>query len=471
MPLHRRPLHRREVLRHLGIGALTLPLLRTAPAAAQQTGAQPSGPPTPFEARGGTDWTTAEEELAFFDALAGAPNPFTTTEIGRTGVDGRPLHLFHFGTDDRGGVAVPASRPTAYVVCSQHGNEPAGREAGLQLIRDLAFTGDPALLALLRRSSVIITPTANPDGRARDARGNGRGVDINRDHLNLTTEEARALAEAGNLHKPYLVVDHHEYGPGQPVLYDDDVLYLWPRNLNVDPQVRAGAKAFCLDYVKADCEAAGFTADEYGLAKVGPNYGPLVTPLGMPTGVQTAGDSDDGIARNAAGLRNTMGVLVESAVSARLADPTELTGNLVRRVASQRVVMDATLRHLAERGREGMRVTRGAGSRQGRAGREQAAVFFDGQDEAHPSQDPASLAPQTVDDPGARRYRFPSALLAEPLGEGGGTLAGTLGLHEVDVDVEGDEAVVSLGQPSRGVIPLLLDGRGRRHQVAGTPDY
>ena len=71
----------------------------------------------------------------------------------------------------------------------------------------------------------------------------------------------------------------------------------------------------------------------------------------------------------------------------------------------------------------------------------------------------------------ARRYRFPSALLAEPLGEGGGTLAGTLGLHEVDVDVEGDESVVSLGQPSRGVIPLLLDGRGRRHQVAGTPEY
>ena len=149
-----------------------------------------------------------------------------------------------------------------------------------------------------------------------------------------------------------------------------------------------------------------------------------------------------------------------------------------RRVASQRAVMDATLRHLAEKGEESMLVTDGARTRRAEDGAAQGPVWFDGQDEAPPSQDLASMRPRTVDDPGAREYRIPVAALSQPegtqredVGDGDGTLTGVLGLHEVDWSVEGEEAVFAMAQGSKNVIPLLLDARAERATVDGAPIY
>jgi predicted deacylase len=468
MSLSRRALLGRATTSAAAVAALGLPQLGGR--ALAQAGTVPGAPPTPFEASGGTRWTSHADELAFYDTIrrSGSPVRFSMERIATTEQLGLPVHLFTFGTDGSGALAAPASRPTVYVLCSQHGNEPAGREAGIALIRDLAFSSDPMVLELLSKATVLITPTANPDGRQRNARENGI-TDINRDHLNLRTVEARAFAAVSNAFRPYMIVDHHEYGPGQPLLYDDDLLYLWPRNLNADPDVRAAAKAFCLDYIKRDAEAQGYTADEYGLSKVGPNVGPVQLPAGMPTGAQTAGDWDDGIARNAAGIRNTMGILVESAVSARAYDAAEATNTMRRRVASQRVVMASTLRHLRERGTTSRELVQQARIDQITRGAEQAPVFFDGQDEPHPSADPGSVRPMTVDDPGAARYTFPADLLAQA--EGSGTLTGVLGLHEVAYAVKDGTVTVEMAQAARAVIPLLLDGRGERSTIAATPAY
>ena len=468
MSLSRRQFLGRVASLSVAAGTFALPNL-AAGAAFGQTADKPQ---TPFEAAGKARWTSHEEELEFFDFLrsdAGLRNRFHFEQIGTTEQLELPIHLFAFGTDSSGDIASPGSRPTVYVLCSQHGNEPAGREAGIELIRDLAYTQDPALLELLSRATVLITPTANPDGRSRNARENGI-TDINRDHLNLRTVEAQAFAAVGNQWKPYMIVDHHEYGPGVPLVYDDDLLYLWPRNLNVDSELRAAAKAFCLEYVKADSEAAGYSADEYGLYKLGPNVGPLFLPAGMPTGLQMAGDWDDGIARNAGGLRNTMGILVESAVSARAYDASERPSNMFRRVESQRVVMDATLRHLAEKGEEGHAIAAGAAVRRAAAGVAQDPVYFNGQDEPHPSQNRASMGSTTFDDPGAREYRVPASALNQAEGNAG-TLTGVLGLHEVAWTIEGDEAVFPMAQPSKNVIPLLLDSRGSRSTADGTAVY
>ncbi len=118
--------------------ALILALV-AAPAALAQ------GPQTGFEKTDGAAFTTHEEEVAFLNAVKeGSPRVALST-IGTT-KQGRPLHLVELGSR---GPAAARNRPTALMVCSQHGNEPAGREACLRLLRDLAFTTVPALVSVM----------------------------------------------------------------------------------------------------------------------------------------------------------------------------------------------------------------------------------------------------------------------------------------------------------------------------------
>lgn len=142
---------------------------------------------------------------------------------------------------------------------------------------------------------------------------------------------------------------------------------------------------------------------------------------------------------------------------------------MLRRVESQRVVMDATLRHLVEKGDEAHRISAAAAVRRVEHGVAQGAVYFNGQDEPHPSGDTASVAPTSYDDPGARVYRLARSVLDQS--EGTGTLTGVLGLHEVNWVVDGDDAVFSMAQRSKNVIPLLLDSRADRSTADATAVY
>ncbi|MBW3621457.1 MAG: M14 family metallocarboxypeptidase [Actinobacteria bacterium] len=448
-------LTRRRFLQGSGAvgAALSLPFtLAGRPVAAPGEG---DGPRTGFEEREGASWTTHDEELGFLADVASArPDRLRLTELARTST-GRPLQLAALGAPVAGALA--GETPTTLFVCSQHGNEPAGREAGLKLVRDLAFTEDPALRRLLDEQTVLVVPAANPDGRAANTRGNADRVDINRDHLNLATTEARAIARLIRDWAPSLILDLHEYGPSAPVLYDDDLLYLWPRNLNVDQAVHDNAKSFCLEYLRPDAHAQGYSADEYGLYKVGPNVGPA-HDLGVDVQVaQVAGNGDEGICRNAVGLRHALGILVESAVTQNLTNgPGDIgtAGNQTRRVASQEVVTASALRYMLEQGEAVKLVTDSARGRKTREGlRGDVPVYFDGAD---------NEAPTVVADPPPSGYRLTSTQAAE--------LAGTLDLHAIERRPSGPgEVTVSMAQPAEPVIPLLLDARGKRHSTAATP--
>ena len=427
-------------------------------------------PRTGFEASGGAAWTTHAEELAFLEDVARRRSDRVHVEvIGRTFED-RPIHLVTLGAPVVAN-APALTVPTTLVVGSQHGNEPAGREAALQLLRDLAFTEDAALVRQLGEQAIQFVPSANPDGRAANTRRNRqphdgtlhtddrRSIDINRDHLNLVSLEAQAIHRAFSAWLPDLVLDLHEYGPGTPLLYDDDLLFLWPRNLNADAAVRLNAKSFCFEYLKRDAEAAGYTADVYGVDKVGPNVGPVAVPVDQEV-QQTAGDGDEGISRNALGLRHSLGILVESAVSrSAFNDPGELSSNAsvqLRRVASHVVASHAGLRYLREQGDAVKAITDGAPLRKAREGRDRTApVYFGGADNEAPTA-------AQVQDPPPVAYRLTA--------EQASALAPVLALHGVDVEVDPAGGVrVPLAQHAEPVIPLLLDARGRRNAVEGEP--
>jgi hypothetical protein len=413
-------------------------LLLATPAAAQ-------GPKTPFEASDGADWTTHEQELAFLAQVAAGSRRVDLKEIGRT-KQGRPLHRVEIGSPRPVGAKAARKRPTALVVCSQHGNEPSGREACLKQLRDLAFSTDPTVVDLLERTTWVFIPSANPDGRAANTRENADALDVNRDHLGLTSNEAKAMAKVVLDYQPEVAMDLHEYGPSQPVLYDDPVLWLWPRNLNTDQAVHDLAIEFGRQYLVPSIEEAGYTADEYGQSEVLDN-----------DVAQTAGDADPGIMRNTMGLRHVLGILEETRVDADVRrSPTEAADNAEvqrRRVDSHMAGLRGLIRFMDARGAEAAKVTAAARKRKTVEGSEQSApLYFDGADNQAPT------AAGTVDPPPCG-YQLTDGDLAK--------LGPVLGLHGIRVLRLDAGPFVPAGQAAEPLIPLLLDARGSRHQAEG----
>jgi hypothetical protein len=403
-----------------------------------------TAPPTPFERNGGRQWTTFAEESAFLTAVAADSARVALSVIGMT-AQGRPLHLVQVGHAGPHARAAARTHPTLLIVCTQHGNEPAGREACLSWLRDLAFTTDPVLVALLATQTVLFVPTANPDGRQANGRENSEGVDINRDHLGLGSNEARAIAAVVRDWQPDVTLDLHEYGPSEPVLYDDDILYLWPRNLNVDAALHDVAVSLALDHIAPEAEAAGYTADEYGIQAIG--------DIDVN---QTAGDGDEGILRNTMGLRHSIGILVETATTPRLVSPEELLDRAAvarRRVASHKQVVGTVLRFMGARGAEAAGITDASRRRkteEGAAGT--APVYFGGAD-----NDPPAASDVVQPPPCGYRLAVADATALAPV----------LDLHGIERVATGDAVELPLGQPAEPVIPLLVDGRGARRVVSG----
>lgn len=215
--------------------------------------------------------------------------------IGRSN-EGRDLYLARVGTG-----------PTKVLyITQQHGNEPLGTEAALQLLRRLANGGGAGWNAILAQITLLVVPKVNPDGAERFQRQNhdpdcsgafctpGVGFDVNRWHDPAVAPEANPVPEAAAVQRafaryhPRFVVDFHHQG--SYVTEDGDLItgsIFWPNA----PGVPAPAVALS----RQVCVLIHDTLTHYGFAEIS----------------QYPGTLPRGIARNAYGLQGAGSVLVE----------------------------------------------------------------------------------------------------------------------------------------------------------------
>jgi hypothetical protein len=427
---HRRS--RRTLALVAGVAALGLPLV-AVPAEAAGTAAATPPPRTGFEESGGARWTGEQEETAFLAAVDRDSDRVTVRTIGTT-EQGRPIRLATVGS--------PHAGTTVLLVCSQHGDEPSGREACLTTVRDLAWSRDPETRRFLSRTTVLVVPSANPDGREADTRGNADGVDVNRDHIALRTAEGRAMAALIRDRRPEVVYDLHEYGGTSPY-YDKDLLALWPRNPNADARVHDEAHTLSESYVRPEAAAAGFDSGIYGI---------WTDPFTGKPIKQVAGDGQERILRNTAGIKHSVGLLVETRVEALTeAEKDDTARNQLRRVRTQLAALKGAFAYVDER--------------RGQLGAATAAARFSGFADRGPvllggaDNDPPEPA-ETIQDPPCG-YRLDRAQYAE--------FGDELTLHGITVRRDGDGVLVPLRQSQRALVPLLLDGRATYRLTTGQP--
>lgn len=373
---------------------------------------------TEFENSGGVEWTSHQGELDFLETIAEESERMTYTEVG-TSVEGRPIHLVRVGYPAPPPDEEIAAGRNMLVIGTQHGNEPAPREMALELLRDLAFTDDPEMIELLSKSTILFIPTANPDAREANIRRNAQGVDTNRDHLHLETPESQAIATVLNQFTPDITIDGHERPSGQ----NPDMEVLWPRNLNVDEELRTLNVEMVQQYVRPDVEAAGFTTGLYG-----------------------AGGGGETIARNMIGLRHGLALLTET--GGRSAPDF--------RVEAQKRTVESVLRFYNERFDDVVAVNEGSVARKAQAGADLSEPFYLGGADNSPPSDSEILNPHAC---GYLLHVDQAALISRHID-----------LFSIVTETVGENGVfLSMAQPMMTVIPYLVDERATNNIVSGLP--
>lgn len=426
---------------------------------------------TGFERSGGAEWTTHEDELDVLRTIAAASDRVRLETIGET-YEGRPLHLVTVGYPTPRDPDQIAESPSVLITCTIHGTEPAGREACLILLRQLAFSDEAWVRRILGRATILLTPTANPDGRALNhevgahlsaGRTNSAGQDPNRDHLLLRHPEAFALSKVVRDHRPELVIDAHEFQSATA----GDLSLMWPRSLTVGEELWALAQ----DHM---------THGRIFGAAAQTGWWPLQYPI-LPD------DNWEAWNANVPGLKNALAQLQETRRRPGPTRPAEGPSNaLVETAANQqrRVYTHVwSLREHLDYHHENLPAIEDAiaAAEADHTGND-GPIYLDGAYDV-PVSPPSNERPTAVLDPPPCGYRLSAEQYA--LRESGeiaigpragerwtsATVQDRLDAHGIEVEEVGAGIVqVLLGQPLRAVIPYLLDPQLVTARRSSTPN-
>ncbi|MFC1562232.1 M14 family zinc carboxypeptidase [candidate division KSB1 bacterium] len=162
---------------------------------------------TPLESTSDDLLTSYDEMMNFVGILQAETGRFSIDTIAVTAED-RSVIMLHFDApveEER----QPDEKLKVFLYAQQHGDEPSGKEAALQLARDIASDDFGQILSSI---DLYLVPQVNPDGSEKKQRNNANDIDLNRDHLLLTQPEVSGLHRAFRRIMPEVTLDIHEYG-------------------------------------------------------------------------------------------------------------------------------------------------------------------------------------------------------------------------------------------------------------------
>jgi Zinc carboxypeptidase len=393
---------------------------------------------TPFEQAGGARFTLHEEEVAYLRAIDAASERVRLTQVGST-AQGRPLFLATVGHPAPKSPAEIAASPAVAIECTIHGGERAPREACMILLRWLGFSNDVWAARILSQATVLIYPTANPDGQALGTRENTAGQDLNRDHLLIRHPETFAMAEIVRDHRPEMFVDGHELGSGP------DIQWLWPRSPGV------GEELWRLTQEQMTRAAMFDASAEFG-------WSSAIWPTHRLDNWET-------LIQNTAGLKNMVGQLEETpqqSGAARPGAPSGSAANMQRRVYTH---LWSFRQHLDYHHYNLPAIQSAIAAAERTHESNDGPIYLDGARDVPvppPDQEPSTK----ILDPPPCGYRLTAEQYAQRDGSAPGdevqwsshTVAERLAAHGIEVEQIGAGMVdVLLGQRLRAAIPYILD--------------
>src|SRR5262245_59380969 len=234
--------------------ALTLFLL-CVPACMSSRPSQPA-PLTVPESSDYHKTSSHADVLEFLREVRLAQDPRVVVDRFGTSSEGRelPLVIVADPTVRTPEEARASGKPVVFVMANIHAGEVEGKEAVLQLLRDVVWGApgpdgelvDPWPVDQL---VTLIAPIYNADGNDRfgpknrtlqqapdtaGQRPNAQGLDLNLDALNLESPEARALAGLYAAWDPLLFVDLHTTNGSA---HGYELTYAPPHNPSVHPEI------------------------------------------------------------------------------------------------------------------------------------------------------------------------------------------------------------------------------------------
>ena len=171
--------------------------------------------------------STAAQEAEYTAALDAASPRVRVEELTRT-IENRPMNLIDHRLPEAAGHQAGDLRQADLRAQLQRARQRGLRaRVVLHVARQLAFTEDPAILAMLSKMTVLLVPSINADGRAHNTRGNTTGQDLNRDHALIEQKETKAFAAMIRDYTPDVMIDNHEGD-------SEDLPILAARHLNIE---------------------------------------------------------------------------------------------------------------------------------------------------------------------------------------------------------------------------------------------